>query len=195
MYLKKIKCDKGRTAIYSKNWHIHIKKAIIKAMWAIFAYNRCQFRKCNLPKWNRTLLEAPSPTFAKMLTKRQLDGQRNDSIEQIIKELSKFIATKTQENSDNNAQNQTMGVAESQVSVGSGPRNLVLKLIRGRSRKNLSNRMLRVWRWYRRAIPNKVLVEGATLGILNVIIQKSWMGGMWKYGILHKVARSLKFRL
>ena len=44
-------------------------------------------------------------------------------LEQIISDLSKSIAMKTQENSDNNAQI-TMGVAESQVSIGPDTRNL-----------------------------------------------------------------------
>ena len=38
---------------------------------------------------------------------------------------------KTQSNSDDNAQNQTMGLVESQVSIGSGARNIWSKLKKG----------------------------------------------------------------
>ena len=41
------------------------------------------------------LLEVLSAKFDKMLTKRQLDGQRTDLPEQNIKELSKVVTMKT----------------------------------------------------------------------------------------------------
>lgn len=63
-----------------------------------------------------------------MLTKRQSDGRGKFFLAQNVKELSNVIAMKTHGNSDNNTQNPTMGVAESHVSIGSDPRNMVLKL-------------------------------------------------------------------
>lgn len=74
------------------------------------------------------LFEVLSVRFDKMLTKSQLVGHGTDWLEQNIKGLSNVIATKTQDNSCNNVQKQTMWAVGGQVSNGSGPRNLGFQL-------------------------------------------------------------------
>ena len=76
--------------------------------------------------------------FDKMLTRSQLGGQITDLIEQNRQESSKVNTVKTQENSGNNAKKKTMGAVESQVSIGSGPRNLGSKLENGPVKKEPS---------------------------------------------------------
>ena len=74
------------------------------------------------------LLEVLSGKFGKMLTKSQLVDRRTDLLKTKTKEIIKVITMKTQENSDNNAQKQTMGAVVSHVSIGPDPSNLRSKL-------------------------------------------------------------------
>ena len=70
-----------------------------------------------------------------ILAQSLADGQRTDTVEQSVSELSKVIALKTRENSDIETQYQTMGAVESLAQVGPDARNmgfLWLKLKRGR---------------------------------------------------------------
>ena len=81
-------------------------------------------RKRNSPKCNSQTFRGLSEQYGMLLAHSRADGKSADTLEQRVSELSKVVAMKTQGNSDIETQNQTMGVVEGQVQVGSGARNL-----------------------------------------------------------------------
>ena len=78
------------------------------------------------------LLEELIKQFGLPLAKCRADGQSTDSLEQSVKELSEFVAMVNQENSDNENQKQTMGVAVRQVPIGADNTSLGLSLKQNR---------------------------------------------------------------
>ena len=79
--------------------------------------------------------------FEIMLAKCRVGGQRAATLGRSVWELGIVIAVKTQSNTDNETQIQTMGVVESQVAIGYDNRNLGLKLKAGPIRKEIAKCM------------------------------------------------------
>ena len=80
-------------------------------------------------------LQSIIPKIEEMDKQIRLDVQRTDRSEKILLEISSVVATRTQENVGNNAQNQTMGAVEGQGEIGPDARNLGLRLKMKRRRK------------------------------------------------------------
>ena len=111
----------------------------VKEIWAIWAISWCQFKKKIQLTKNETgrLVGNIEREVTELLNKMQLSGQTTDVLDTNLKELSIAIAKRNQENFGNNAQNQTMGVAESQVVIAPCSKNTGIKLEKGATRKEL----------------------------------------------------------
>ena len=109
---------------------LHIENTITRReMWAFrsFSWQLCA-KTVQLTKMKYPTLGGLSEQYEVILAQSRTDGQRTDTLEQIVSELRGVIAMKTPENSDTETQKQTIGVVAIQVPIGPYNRNLGLKL-------------------------------------------------------------------